>query len=106
MFTSLSKLRLVCVYLLFKLIIMDSTIAIIGAAFAATFVSPFVYAYNVKSKYKKSLLIKLQTKANLINCKLTKHELLGDFLIGLDETKNVAFFLTVTKEGDVFQSVT
>ena len=40
---------------------MDSGIAIIGGVLAATFVFPFAYAYNARSKSERSLLEKIKS---------------------------------------------
>jgi len=84
---------------------MDSGIAIIGGVLAATFVFPFAYAYNARSKSERSLLEKIKTKAALLDCKVSKHEFCGSYIIGMDVTKRVVFFLNNQKDAEVHQVV-
>ncbi len=72
---------------------MDLGIVIIGSILIAVSVVPFVII-NYSSVKKENKKIELLTKIALQhNCKISQHELCGDFVIGLDENKKFLFFI-------------
>tara|TARA_R110002073_G_scaffold72537_1_gene177769 strand:+ start:810199 stop:810660 length:462 start_codon:yes stop_codon:yes gene_type:complete len=71
---------------------MNSGSAIIGAVIIALCIFPFILMRRNSKKKQKQLLQELTNYANQYQCQVNKYEFFSDFVIGLDETKNVAFF--------------
>lgn len=77
---------------------MDFGTSIVGLIFILICIIPFVLINRARLKKNKQLLQSLNEKAQQHNCKITKHELCGDFILGIDEQKNRLVFLKNTKE--------
>jgi hypothetical protein len=77
---------------------MDSGIVIVGTILLALCIVPFVILHYNSKKKEKQMLQSLTEIAQQHNCKMTQHEFCGEFVIGLDENKNFAFFFRQKKE--------
>lgn len=65
---------------------------VIGAVLMAAFVVPFILSGRSSKKRKKQMLLSLRAIANEHNSKVSFHEFCADFVIGIDEEKNLVFF--------------
>lgn len=65
---------------------------IIAAIAIAICVIPFILMGRSRKKKQKRTLQSLINLANQKNCKISKYEICGDFIIGIDETKRFLFF--------------
>jgi len=79
---------------------MDAGSAIIGAILLLMAIVPIVMLNHTRMKRDRLSLKILQDSAQNINCKISQHDLGGDFGIGMDEEKNVVFFFK-RKEDEV-----
>ncbi|MRT92254.1 hypothetical protein [Ancylomarina sp. 16SWW S1-10-2] len=78
---------------------------ITGAILVAICVVPVVMMEHKRKKKERKTLQSLINIANQHNCKVSKHEICGDFVIGIDETKKHVFFSKQLADGVVNQSV-
>ena len=72
---------------------MDLGTAIIGAVFIALVFLPLVIMILNGKKKEKKMLQLLRNAAHQKNGQVSKHELFGDFAIGIDESKNLVFYV-------------
>ncbi|QWX82637.1 hypothetical protein H0I23_09165 [Cellulophaga sp. HaHaR_3_176] len=84
---------------------MDLGSAIIGSIFFVICIAPFSYIYFKGVKTKNNMLRSLNKIAQQHNSKISKHEVCGDFIIGLDEKTNFVYFLKQKKEETISQFV-
>lgn len=84
---------------------MNTSNILISAIFLALFILPFALSRINRAKREKALLGALRQWAQQQSGQITQHELCGDSAIGLDETKNVAFFYQSGNPQEVMQSV-
>ena len=84
---------------------MDTGTTIIGAAFVAMLILPFIFMGGNTKKKNKKLGQGLKELANNQNCKITHFQCCGDFAIGLDEISHVAFFYKKTANKEVSKFV-
>jgi hypothetical protein len=70
---------------------MDSGTTITGAIITALCIVPFAIIHYKKVKEENNKLHSLKQFASQHNCKISKHEFCGDFVIGLDEIRNFVF---------------
>ncbi|MBE0654817.1 MAG: hypothetical protein IH594_13530 [Bacteroidales bacterium] len=84
---------------------MDPVSIIIGIFFLALFIVPFIIMSRKGKKSEKQLLQTLAGIAEQHKCKLSQHEISGDFGIGLDEKKNFVFFCKNTTGQETRQAI-
>lgn len=72
---------------------MDLGTAVVGLISIVICISPFIVMYYNKKKKEYQMMKSLKDSATLNNCKISQHEFCGDFIIGIDENKNIIFFL-------------
>ncbi|MCB0451060.1 MAG: hypothetical protein KDC97_13165 [Confluentibacter sp.] len=77
---------------------MDLGTAIIGIICVAVCAMPFVLTNRSRKKRERQLLESIKELAKQQNCKMTQHETCGNYIIGIDETKNFLFFQSNTQE--------
>lgn len=77
---------------------MDLGNIIIGAILIASFVVLFVFIGRNKKKREAKALQPLINIANRLDCNVSKHEICGNFVIGIDESKNIVFFYKNIKD--------
>jgi len=78
---------------------------IIGAIIIVICIVPFILLGQGKKKRKRKILESLNNIANQHDCTIGKHEICGDFIIGIDETKKAVFFMKQLAEKTVEQYV-
>jgi len=71
---------------------MNLGIPIILAIIIAICIVPFILMSRNSKKRERKTLQSIINIANQQDCTITKHEICGDFIIGIDETKNFVFF--------------
>ena len=81
----------------------DIGIDIIGAIFSIIAILPIVMLIVNKKKREKKVLQSLSKIAAQNNCQIDQSETLGNFAIGIDKSKNFAFFYKQDQE--ITQSV-
>jgi len=81
---------------------MDSATIIIAAVSLLICSLPFVIGRNNRKKRENALLNELKTNAKSRSIQLTKHELISNFVIALDEVSNILYFLNKKASGDHF----
>ncbi len=84
---------------------MDTGTTIIGAAFVAMLILPFILIGGNTRKKNKKLGQSLKEIANNHNCKVTHFQCCGDFAIGLDEISHCAFFYKKIKDKEMAKYV-
>lgn len=84
---------------------MDLGSTIIGAIIIAICIVPFIIMSQNRKKRERKTLQLLINIANQQNCIISKHEICGDFIIGIDETKNFVFFFKQLKDKVVEQYI-
>lgn len=84
---------------------MDWGTAIIGLIMILICIVPFVIMYYNRVKKENKILQSLNEIAQPHNCKISKHEFCGDFVLGIDESRNFVFFFKQKKEEAISQFV-
>lgn len=84
---------------------MDLGSVIIGAIAIIICALPFAMMSIGRKKSEKIFLKSLSEMATRNNCRLSQHDLLGIFAIGIDETKGFVFFYRQTKDSEIEQIV-
>lgn len=84
---------------------MDLGSITIGAILLAICIVPFIIMSMGKSKREKQMLQSLKDKASKHNCQISQVEFCGDYVIGIDEVKNVVFFHKHSKDSVIEQFV-
>lgn len=79
---------------------MDIGSAIIGVVIVALCSLPFFLMGQSRRKREKQMLHTIALLAKDNNCKISKHEHCGDFVIGIDEVRKVLFFNKKGKNKD------
>lgn len=82
---------------------MDFTTLIIGLVVIAVCAVPVVLLSNTNKKQGAKLLKRMQKEVTKTHCQLTRHDLCGDFMIGMDEPIRKLFFLKQLKYDTIFQ---
>lgn len=77
---------------------MDLGTTIIGLICIVICAIPFVLTVRGKKKKEKQLLSSLKDLAKQQNCDISEYEVCGFYAIGVDKTKNFAFFSFKKKE--------
>lgn len=77
---------------------MDLGSIIIGAIILAICIVPFIFMGRNRKKRERNTIQSLVNFANQQNCNISKHEICGDYIIGIDETKKFVFFIKQIKE--------
>ncbi len=76
-----------------------------GAFIMVVCALPFIMMSNNRKKKEKQLLQSLTDLAIQNNCRIDQHELLGNFVIGIDESKNFVFFYRQVKDKETTQAI-
>jgi len=84
---------------------MDLGSTIIGAILIAISIVPIILMGKNRKKREKKALQSLIKIANQQNCIISKHENCSDFVIGMDEIKNVVFFYKNINDKELEQVV-
>ncbi|MDO6761181.1 hypothetical protein Q4566_13300 [Tamlana sp. 2_MG-2023] len=71
---------------------MDLGTAIIGSLCVAICAMPFVLTTRNRKKKEQQLETSIIALAQQYYCKITQHEICGNYIIGVDEKKNFLFF--------------
>ncbi|MBP1841035.1 hypothetical protein [Formosa algae] len=77
---------------------MNTGTLILSVVFIIICASPFIITTQNSRKKKNAMLKALKTIAETHNATITKHEVGADFIIGLDETKNMVLFYKKTND--------
>lgn len=84
---------------------MDLGSALMGAIAIIICVLLYILLNRNKKKREKLFLQPLLKMAAQNNCQIHKHEIFGNFAIGMDETKNFVFFHKLANDEVIEQSV-
>jgi hypothetical protein len=84
---------------------MNLEITIIGIILSAICIVPLVIMHYNRTKKENKRLQYLNDIAIQHNCKISKHEFCGDFVIGIDESRNFVFFFKNKNEDIISQFV-
>jgi hypothetical protein len=76
---------------------MDLGTLIVGLLSLAVCILPFAIINNNRKKGEKQILQSLSNIAIQHHCQITKHEICGEFGIGIDESKNFIMFFDKRK---------
>lgn len=79
--------------------------AIVGLIMILICIVPFVIMYYNRKKKENKMLQSLNEIAKPHNCKINQHEFCGDYVMGIDESRNFVFFFKQKKEEAVSQFV-
>lgn len=71
---------------------MDLGSTIIGVVSIVLFMLPFVLLNRGRKKREKVLLQSLNKIASQHKCKIKKHEIFNNFIIGFDDSQNILFY--------------
>jgi hypothetical protein len=90
-----------------KVLKMDTNLGstIIGAIIIIILALPFIMSSRNKKETQKKMLQSLSGVSAKNNCQIDQHEILGSFAIGIDETKNFAFFYHLSAGKEIEQSI-
>lgn len=77
---------------------MDLGVTIIGAILIAICIVPIILMGRNRKKTEKKAFQSLINIANQQSCIINKHEICGDFVLGIDENRNFVFFFKQKKE--------
>lgn len=77
---------------------MDWGTALVGVISILICIVPFVGMYYKRVKNKNKMLQSLKVLEDKTDCKISHHEFCGDFVLGIDETRNYVFFFKQKKE--------
>ena len=77
---------------------MDWGTAIIGLIMILICIVPFVIMHYNRVKKENKMLHSLKENAQQQNCKISQHEFCGDYVMGIDESRNFVFFFKQKKE--------
>ncbi|MBK8806496.1 MAG: hypothetical protein IPO21_07585 [Bacteroidales bacterium] len=75
----------------------DFGTAILGTILILVCIAPLVLIHYNRVKKEKKILKNINDNATKHNCKVTQYEFCGDFVLGLDETRNFVFFFKQRK---------
>ncbi|MFA5432545.1 MAG: hypothetical protein WC319_06685 [Candidatus Paceibacterota bacterium] len=84
---------------------MDWGTAIVGLIMLLICIVPFVIMYYNRKKKENKMLQSLNEIAKPHNCKISQHEFCGDYVMGIDESRNFVFFFKQKKEEAISQFV-
>ncbi|MBU3820472.1 hypothetical protein KO566_00235 [Flavobacteriaceae bacterium XHP0103] len=84
---------------------MDLGSILIGVAFMAICISPFLITYINNTKKSKNILLSLKNLANENQCQITKYECSGNISIGMDEIRNKLFFVKQSDNEAIFREI-
>ena len=84
---------------------MDVSSIIIGAIVVALCIVPFIVMSQNRKKRERKTIESLNSIAQRQNCSISKHEICGDFIIGIDEVNKYVFFLKKLNDKVVEQCV-
>lgn len=77
---------------------MDTNSSLLIAILTLIFVSPIIWIRFKQKKSQNLLINALNDLAIQNNSKITKHEICGDIIIGIDISNKTIFFLNLSKE--------
>ncbi len=77
---------------------MDTNSIVMGVIILALCVVPIVIFSIISKKKKSKRLQDFKNSAFAQNCNITKHEILGNIILGIDEVSNSIFFTKRVKE--------
>lgn len=83
----------------------DWKTAIDGLIVILICIMPFVIIHYNRIKKEHKMLHLLNEIAHQHNCKISLHEFCGDFVLGIDEIRNLVFFFKQKKEEAISQFV-
>ena len=84
---------------------MDWGTAIVGLISILICIIPFVIMHYNRVKKENKMLLSLKENAQQHNCNISQHEFCGDFVLGIDESRNFVFFFKQKKEEAISQFV-
>lgn len=84
---------------------MDWGTAIVGLISILICIIPFVIMHYNRVKKENKMLLSLKENAQQHNCNISQHEFCGDFVLGIDESRNLVFFFKQKKEEAISQFV-
>jgi hypothetical protein len=84
---------------------MDWGTAISGLIAILLCVFPFVLMYYNMKKKENKMLQSLDVIVQQNNCKISQHEFCGDFVLGIDESRNFVFFFKQNREEAILKFV-
>lgn len=84
---------------------MDLGTAIVGLILILLFIVPFIIMHNNRVKKEYKMLHRLEENAQQHHCNISQHEFCGDFVLGIDESRNLVFFFKQKKEEAISQFV-
>lgn len=77
---------------------MDTSSIVMGAIIVAVCVVPIVIVSIISKKKRNKRLQDFKNSALAQNCNITKQEILGNIILGIDEVSNSIFFTKQVKE--------
>ncbi|MEZ5106723.1 MAG: hypothetical protein R2757_19625 [Draconibacterium sp.] len=84
---------------------MNTGIIIMGAILIAICVIPIILMNKSRANKGRRILESITNYAAQFNCTITEHEFCGDFIIGIDKEKRVAFFIKQVDENSAMQHI-
>jgi len=84
---------------------MDLSTVILGLIMIFICIVPFVIMYYKKKGRENKMMQSLNKTAEQLECKISKHDFCGDFLLGIDDKRNFIFFCKQKKEEAIPQFV-
>jgi len=84
---------------------MDLGSLIIGAIIVLLCILPFILIQIRNNKRDNKKLLDLSNSAKEHDCKITRHEFCGNYLIGMDEVNNFVFFHKIVEDRLIRQFV-
>jgi len=80
---------------------MDFVTALVGLVSLLLFAFPFVLIHRHRKNKEPRVLQLLQETARAQNCQISSHGFCSDFVIGIDDSRNIVFFYKKKKEESI-----
>lgn len=84
---------------------MDTSSIVMGAIIVAVCIVPIIMISIISKNKKKKRLQNFKNSAAAQNCNITKYEVLGNVVIGIDEVSNSLFFMKQVNDTEITQFI-